>query len=105
MKAPFPAAGETRSRSAPAPAVAPVATPRSANATQAQSAAAELSAHREPVRAVNDYVDAIRRALAEHRDVDAAAALTAMRARYADADAQLPADLREWAARVPRASQ
>jgi hypothetical protein len=55
-------------------------------------------------RTVADFVEAIRRAQADHRDGDARAELATMRAQYPDADAQLPADLHAWAVGVPRAS-
>ncbi len=70
--------------------------------SQAGSLAAP--APRQAARTVDDFVDTIRRALADHRDADAVTALAAMRTQFADADARLPADLRTWAARVPRAA-
>ncbi len=84
-----------------AAATTSAATPRSASAPAPMRMRADKSA---VPRSVSEFVDAIRRARADHRDNDARAELVAMRAQYADADAQLPADLRAWAAGVPRAS-
>ena len=73
-------------------------------AASAANAPAMARAEQAPkARTVDDYVTSIRRALADGRDDDARRSLIAMRAQLADADAQLPAELREWAARVPRA--
>jgi hypothetical protein len=52
-------------------------------------------------RSPDDYLRDIRRLRAEGRDADAALALAAFRAAYADADARLPESLREWARTVP----
>lgn len=57
----------------------------------------------EEARDVAGFVDVIRGALArQDRDL-AVATLNALRARYDDADARLPVDLRGWAAGVPHA--
>jgi hypothetical protein len=56
-------------------------------------------------KTTGDYITLIRRALAEHRDADARAALAAMRAEFEFADAALPDDLAAWAKRVPRVAR
>ena len=56
-------------------------------------------------KTTGDYITLIRRALVEHRDADARAALTAMRAEFEFADAALPDDLAAWAKRVPRVAR
>jgi hypothetical protein len=71
--------------------------------TQRAAAASPAAAPPAPVRALSDYIESLRRALAEHRDADAVALLADMRAQFADAEARLPLDLRQWAAGVPRA--
>ncbi|HEV8502019.1 MAG TPA: hypothetical protein VGR63_10585 [Casimicrobiaceae bacterium] len=97
----------------PAAKVAGAQAPADATAT-ASTAATRSAASPAPMRmredksaaprTVADFVEAIRRALADQRDGDARTELVTMRAQYPDADAQLPADLRAWAAGVPRAS-
>jgi hypothetical protein len=86
---------------ADATATTSAAMPRSAAAPAPMRMRAEKSA---APRSVSEFVEAIRRALADHRDNDARAELASMRVQYTDADAQLPLDLRAWAAGVPRAS-
>ena len=53
-------------------------------------------------RRADEFVARIRRLRSEGRSEDAARELTAFRAAFADADARLPPDLREWAASVKR---
>jgi hypothetical protein len=116
---PASAAANDTTRAIPVPNVArsrmaqaPMAMKRSGDAATAEAGALPsqaggfgASAPREKgARTVDDFVDAIRRALAEHRDADAVSALAAMRTQFADADTRLPADLHAWAARVPRAN-
>ncbi len=101
------------------PSAAPARSTESSSAMKRSDANAELAAAGAPTsstaldkssptakdRSIDDAIGRIRRALAEHRDADAAAELTALRARFDDADARLPADLRAWAAQVPRAQR
>ncbi|MEO8976843.1 MAG: hypothetical protein ABI552_13935 [Casimicrobiaceae bacterium] len=92
-----------RKTTAPTPATdAAPATPPPALMKQRAEAQRSLraAAPDAKVRNVNDFIDAIRRALTEHRDADAARLLTDMRAQYVDADSRLPADLRAWAGRA-----
>jgi hypothetical protein len=63
---------------------------------RAQSAPAKVVTPRTP----DEFVHEIERLRAEHRDADAALALSAFRAAYPDADARLPASLRDWARTV-----
>lgn len=53
-------------------------------------------------RSPDDFVARIRSLFAEANMAEAQRELLAFRAAYADADARLPADLRPWAATVPR---
>jgi hypothetical protein len=53
-------------------------------------------------RTPDDFIREIDRLRAAGRDADAALALSAFRAAYDDADARLPASLRDWARGVPR---
>jgi hypothetical protein len=73
-----------------------------AAARVARSAAPEKPAS---AKTSGDYITAIRRARAEHREADARAELAAMRAEFQFADAALPPDLSEWAKGVPRAAR
>jgi hypothetical protein len=84
-----PRAQRVEGTSAPAPAAARVA--KSPSAEKQGSA-----------KTTGDYITAIRRARAEHREADARAELAAMRAEFQFADAALPPDLSEWAKGVPR---
>jgi hypothetical protein len=98
-------------KSRAAPAVVPAA-PRPERMGEGASAAAP-AAKPSTARAVTqasakttgDYIAAIRRALAEHRDADARAELTQMRAEFEFADAALPDDLHTWAKGVPRVAR
>ena len=58
----------------------------------------EAQRHRSP----DDFVARIRSLLADANMAEAQRELLAFRAAYDDADARLPADLRTWAATVPR---
>lgn len=102
--APFPGAtADSRQRmEAVAPLAAPLAKERNDGGAQSAATATVPSAQQESARNTREHIDSIRRALAEHREVDAAAMLAEMRAQYADADARLPADLRQWAAGIAR---
>jgi hypothetical protein len=80
--------------SAATPAGAPAAKPSMARATKQASA-----------KTTGDYIAAIRRALAEHREADARAELAQMRAEFEFADAALPDDLHTWAKGVPRVAR
>ena len=92
------------------PPSAPIAqaAPRiTGNVSADNNAAAQMprarAASDEEARDVAGFVDVIRGALAR-RDRDlAVATLNALRARYDDADARLPVDLRGWAAGVAHA--
>ena len=53
-------------------------------------------------RNVNDFIARLREQRAAGRDDDAIRTLRAFRAAYPDAEQMLPADLRAWAATVPR---
>jgi len=55
------------------------------------------------VRTPDDWITRIRGFIDRADDAGAARELAAFRTAYADADARLPADLRAWAAGVPRA--
>ena len=101
---PSPAAG------APAAAAPPAA--RNPSAQNAQSAASTITGQRgaaadarakvATTRPADDFIREIERLRSEGRDADAALALAAFRAAYADADERLPNDLRGWARGVPR---
>ena len=65
---------------------------------RAQSASANNATTRTP----DDFVHEIERLRAQGRDADAALALSAFRAAYPDAEARLPASLRDWAKTVAR---
>ncbi|MEO7500611.1 MAG: hypothetical protein ABIX11_13590 [Casimicrobiaceae bacterium] len=79
-----------------APAAAGGAAPAPALAKRAMRD--EPAAQRSP----DDWIARIRKALTEGAVAEAQRDLVAFRAAYADADARLPADLRPWAASVPR---
>jgi hypothetical protein len=53
-------------------------------------------------RRADEFIARIRRMWSEGKMEEAAQALTAFRAAFADADARLPSDLRSWAADVKR---
>jgi hypothetical protein len=91
-----PMAGEDKS--AAAAAAAPPAPASPAPMARAQSAPAEGAVTRTP----DDFIREIERLRSQHRDADAALALSAFRAAYDDADTRLPESLREWARGVPR---
>ena len=55
------------------------------------------------VRTADEWIARIRSLLERADEAGAARELAAFRAAYPDADARLPADLRAWAASVPRA--
>ena len=85
------AAKDSVAANATAPAAAPM-----------QERAAEPRAKVATTRTPEDFVRDIRRLRGEGRDADAALALAAFRAAYADADERLPQDLRAWARTVAR---
>ena len=79
------AAGAVDSDSAAAPALAKSADKRDLLSSRA-----------------DEFIARIRRLRSEGKMEEAAQELTAFRAAFADADARLPPDLREWAASVKR---
>jgi hypothetical protein len=117
---PFPAPARDTAGAA-APAAAPASPPaaagtvggvrpgvtdaKDADATSMRESAGASTPPRAKVataRTADDFVRDIRRLRAEGRDADAALALAAFRAAYADADERLPADLRAWARTIAR---
>ena len=88
---------------APLPRAAPAAPPASAAggiAPMLAKRATRDEAQRQ--RSPDDFVARIRKLFAEANMAEAQRELVAFRAAYADADTRLPADLRPWAASVPR---
>ncbi len=53
-------------------------------------------------RTPDEWIARIRKLMVDGDMAEANRALTGFRAAYRDADARLPADLRPWAATVPR---
>ena len=107
---------ERARRSAPiAAATAPATTTNKEREQQARAGspglAGSLSSNQVPEhrksamqsdRNVNDFIARLREQRAAGRDDDAIRTLRAFRAAYPDAEQMLPADLRAWAATVPR---
>jgi resuscitation-promoting factor RpfA len=99
--------------SPPSPPAAPM-NAESARRDAGQSAAGALDRAAAPAlaksaikdemdaRRADEFVARIRRLRSEGRSEEAARELAAFRAAFADADARLPPDLREWAASVKR---
>ena len=95
-------AGATVGAMAPAPAAAPAPAPPAAADTARAARPSPCTPRSRRPRAVDDDLRDIRRLRNEGRDADAALALAAFRAAYADADTRLPEDLRAWARSVPQ---
>src|SRR6185312_6492785 len=108
--APNAAAAPRAERSAEAANAGAAAAARAAKTTMAKADSAAKTTvakadKQASAKTTGDYITLIRRALVEHRDADARAALTAMRAEFEFADAALPDDLAAWAKRVPRVAR
>lgn len=103
-------APEAREKDEPSPAPSPRMAQSPAPSAAAGALAAPALSKRAasdaaaPQRAPDDFVARIRKLFVDGNMAEAQRELAAFRAAYPDADARLPADLRPWAATIPRAS-
>ena len=98
------AAGRAEADNAMAAAPPPRASPpaSSAGAVAPMLAKRAMRDDAQQRRSPEDFVERIRKLFTEGNLPEAQRELAAFRTAYADADARLPADLRPWAATVPR---